>query len=68
MKKYNIIITCILLFALAVSSCTDGFEDLNKDPHAFDKLDPGVQLATAIVDLSGNREEVWRYDLGIASP
>lgn len=68
MKVKYIIQTGIILLALAITACTDGFEDLNKNPHAFDELDPGVQLATVMLDLSGNREEVWRYDLGIASP
>ena len=56
------------MLAFAVGACTEGFEDLNKNPHAFNDLDPGVQMATIQLDLSGNREEVWRYDLGIASP
>lgn len=68
MKAHYIIKFSALLLIFAIHSCTDGFSDMNTDPHASDDLDPGVQLATVMLDLSGNREEVWRYDLGIASP
>lgn len=68
MKTIRIVKLGLLLIIFAISSCTDGFEEFNKNPHAFNDLDPGVQMATILLDLSGNREEVWRYDLGIASP
>lgn len=58
----------IALLILMISGCTDNFSSLNTNPHASPTLAPGVQMATVMLDLSGNREEVWRYDLGIASP
>ncbi len=53
---------------LAQMSCTDHFEDLNKNPAGFASIDPGVQLTKIMADLSGQREDVWRYDLAISSP
>lgn len=61
--KYLYLITALLLLG-----CTEHFEDLNKDPAGFANIEPGIQLAKVQVDLSGQREEVWRYDLGICSP
>lgn len=65
--KINIIVLFAFLL-LSLGSCTDGFEELNTNPHAFNYVDPGAQLTKIQMDLSGNREEVWRYDLGICSP
>lgn len=57
-----------IIALLAQSACTDHFEELNKNPAGFATIDPGVQFTKIMADLSGRREEVWRYDLAIASP
>lgn len=64
-KKHHLFIWVALL---AYYGCTDNFSHLNTNPHASPDLAPGVQFANVLLDLSGNREDVWRYDLGIASP
>ncbi len=68
MKVHYLFTLSVLILIFAVQSCTDGFQDMNTNPHASPDLDPGVQIATVMLDLSGSREELWRYDLGIASP
>jgi hypothetical protein len=68
MKKFSIKLLWTAILAFTMIACTEGFEEFNKNPHALNDLDPGVQLTTVLLDLSGNREEVWRYDLGITSP
>ncbi|MDN5200725.1 SusD/RagB family nutrient-binding outer membrane lipoprotein [Fulvivirgaceae bacterium BMA10] len=67
MKISKYILLTFLCGFIAVG-CTDDFEEINSDPHAYNDLDPGIQLAKVQLDLSGKREEVWRYDLGICSP
>ncbi len=62
----NLLIVSLLL--LVLGACTDNFEDINTNPQAFNSIDPGVQLTKIQLDLSGNREEIWRYELGICSP
>ncbi|MDJ1482652.1 SusD/RagB family nutrient-binding outer membrane lipoprotein [Cytophagaceae bacterium YF14B1] len=60
---------CALLVPVFfLAACTDHFEDLNKNPAGFPTISPGVQLTKIQADLSGNREDVWRYDLAISSP
>ncbi|WP_422360025.1 SusD/RagB family nutrient-binding outer membrane lipoprotein [Reichenbachiella sp.] len=56
-----------LLFAVISWSCTDDFDEINTDPNAYNEIDPSFQLAKVQLDLSGKREEAWRYDLGITS-
>ncbi len=68
MKTKYLIKISIALLTFIICACTDDFEELNKDPHAVSSLEPGVQLATIQVNLSGNRAEAWHFDLGIASP
>jgi hypothetical protein len=67
-KSSKLYVVSLMVLIFSAYSCTDGFQDLNTDPHASPDLDPGVQISTVMLDLSGNREELWRYDLGIASP
>src|SRR5688572_26902491 len=64
----NIIYTLSILLLICLQSCTDHFEQLNKNPAGFSTIFPGIQLAKVQADLSGLREDVWRYDLAIASP
>jgi hypothetical protein len=49
-------------------NCTEKFENLNKNPAGFSTIAPGVQFTKVVADLSGLREDVWRYDLAISSP
>ncbi|MEE9349119.1 MAG: SusD/RagB family nutrient-binding outer membrane lipoprotein [Flavobacteriaceae bacterium] len=64
--KTIIKIIVIAISLIAFQSCTDHFEELNTNPHAYTDLDPGIQLAKVQLDLSGNRGPIWEYDLGIA--
>jgi hypothetical protein len=65
MKKIFYTLTVLLL---TFQSCTDDFEALNTNPAGFASLSPGIQLAKIQADLSGLREDAWRYDLAISSP
>ena len=56
----------VVFALLIVQGCTDHFENLNTDPHAYTDLDPGIQLAKVQLDISGLRDPIWKYDLGIA--
>jgi hypothetical protein len=41
MKKLNYIIRFIIVFIIVgAASCTDGFDEMNKDPNSFNKADP----------------------------
>ena len=42
MKLHKILIT--LLTAATISSCTNGFEDMNKDPLAVSEISPDLSL------------------------
>ena len=66
MKKIYIMITAVLL--LTFQSCTEDFESINTNPAGFPSINPGIQFTKIQADLSGLREDVWRYDLAIASP
>ena len=65
MKK---IIYSLAALAMVLQGCTEHFEELNKNPAGFSTISPGVQLTKVQADLSGQREDVWRYDLAISSP
>jgi hypothetical protein len=66
MKKiYYLLITVLFV---TVQSCTDHFDELNTNPAGFSTIFPGIQLTKVQADLSGLREDVWRYDLAISSP
>jgi hypothetical protein len=58
----------LIVFILAFQSCTKDLQTLNEDPAGFTQIDAGYQLTTVQAGLSGDREDTWRYDLGIASP
>lgn len=62
--KYIILAGCFL----AVQACTKNFEELNKNKAGYNELDAQYQLTKVQADMSGDREDTWRYDLGIASP
>lgn len=68
MKTINKFKLLAIIVALTWGACTDDFEDINTNPHAFNSVDPGTQITKIQLDLSGNREETWRYELGICSP
>jgi hypothetical protein len=65
MKK---LIYILAILFVGLQSCTEHFEDLNTNPAGFSTINPGIQLAKVQADLSGLREDVWRYDLAICSP
>lgn len=67
MKKL-IIYTLAAGLVLTFQACTKDFDELNKNPAGFDNLDPQFMLAKVQADMSGDREDTWRYDLGICSP
>jgi hypothetical protein len=58
----------LFIAVVALQGCTDDFEKLNTNPAGFPEIFPGIQLAKVQADLSGLREDVWRYDLAITSP
>lgn len=58
----------LIVFILVFQSCTKDLQMLNEDPAGFTDIDPGFQLTKVQAGLSGDREDTWRYDLGIASP
>lgn len=53
---------------MATQACTKNFEEINKNKAGYNELDAQYQLTKVQADMSGDREDVWRYDLGIASP
>ena len=58
MKKYNIYFLSILLFFL--SSCDQGFEDLNKNPNQITKVDVSYVFSRVLVTSSSDNFEAWR--------
>ncbi|WEK34362.1 MAG: SusD/RagB family nutrient-binding outer membrane lipoprotein [Candidatus Pseudobacter hemicellulosilyticus] len=66
MKLFLYILVAGIL--LAGQACTKGFDDLNTNPSGISDLDPSYQLTKIQADMSGDREDTWRYDLGICSP
>ena len=49
MKKLNYIYRiAIVLFILVASSCTEGFEEMNKDPNSFNEAEP-VNIFAGVV-------------------
>ncbi len=58
----------LIALSLMCLSCTKDLTSLNEDPAGFTSLDPAYQLTKIQASLSGDREDAWRYDLGIASP
>ncbi|MEA4935595.1 MAG: SusD/RagB family nutrient-binding outer membrane lipoprotein [Paludibacter sp.] len=71
---YNKTIKNIILAAFTIAlltGCTDGFEDINTNPHEFTKVQPENLMATAVkrsmslmVDL--NRKMYWPYTHQVA--
>lgn len=59
---------CILSTFIGLQSCTKKFETLNTNPVGIEDINPAYQLTKIQTGLSGDREDVWKYDLGIASP
>lgn len=65
MKRIQYIILAGCLFA--IQACTRDFEKINTNKAGYVELDPQYQLTKVQLDLSGDMQNVWRYDLGIAS-
>lgn len=55
-------------FIFAFQACTKDLQQLNENPAGFADLDPSYQLTKVQAGLAGDREDVWRYDLLVASP
>lgn len=55
-------------FALVFQACTKDLQSLNENPAGFAELDPSYQFTKVQAGLAGDREDVWRYDLLVASP
>ncbi len=68
MKNNNKYIVLIIMVLMVLVSCTDDFKEVNTNPDAFNFISPSAQITKIQLDLVGNREEVWRYELGICSP
>ncbi len=58
----------LIAIVLAFQSCTKDFQSLNDNPSGFADLDPSYQFTKVQAGLAGDREDVWRYDLLVASP
>ena len=60
----------ISLFVLIVllHGCTKDLTSLNENPAGYSELDPAYQFTAVQAGMSGDREDVWRYDLLLASP
>ena len=50
MKLHKILIT--LLSAITISSCTSGFEEMNKDPMAVNEISPSLSLPKCNIMVS----------------
>lgn len=55
-------------FLLLLTACTKDLQSLNENPAGYPDLDPSYQFTTVQTAMSGDREDVWRYDLLITSP
>lgn len=58
----------LIAFVFAFQSCTKDLQSLNNNPAGFAELDPSYQFTKVQAGLAGDREDVWRYDLLVASP
>jgi hypothetical protein len=59
MKK---ILVLIVAFAI-VSSCTEGFEELNVDPNSATQIDPEIKFTFSLLSTAGDRYENWRANI-----
>uniref|UniRef100_UPI0006E26556 SusD/RagB family nutrient-binding outer membrane lipoprotein n=1 Tax=Hymenobacter sp. AT01-02 TaxID=1571877 RepID=UPI0006E26556 len=64
MKKY----LALLLLGLggSLSSCTDGFEELNTDPNRIERISPGTLLNPTVYELAAfntSRAEAFTFDI-----
>lgn len=66
MKRYKYILLAGCIAGIA--ACTRDFDEINTNKTGYAELDPEYMLPKIQVDMSGDREDAWRYDLGIASP
>ena len=53
----------ILLFALVLGACDDGFEELNVDPTKPTQVDVRNKMTAVQLFTSGERYENWRANL-----
>ncbi|MFS4466734.1 SusD/RagB family nutrient-binding outer membrane lipoprotein [Maribacter sp. 2210JD10-5] len=60
MKRFSILFT---IFFVMVTSCDDGFEDINENPNASTSLAPQPKLVNTLLRTSGDRFENWRGNL-----
>lgn len=58
----------LLVLAVLLHGCTKDLTSLNENPAGYNELDPAYQFTTVQTGMSGDREDVWRYDLLLASP
>ena len=64
MKKYlNILGVSLMLLVLPLSSCDNGFDELNTNPNVINEIDYNTMLTHAILETSGGRYENWRAAL-----
>lgn len=52
MKKIKILVAACLI--LSFSSCTDNFEEINKNPNLIDQISPGTLLNEVIYNMASN--------------
>jgi hypothetical protein len=50
----------LLMLTLVVTSCDEGFEELNVNPTQANSIDPGFQFTYVLLQTSGERYENWR--------
>lgn len=64
MKNYlNILGVVSLLLVLPMSSCDNGFDELNTNPNVINEINYNTLLTHAMLETSGGRYENWRAAL-----
>ncbi|MBI9061010.1 MAG: SusD/RagB family nutrient-binding outer membrane lipoprotein [Marinilabiliaceae bacterium] len=66
MKKLNILLFIATLGVF--TSCTDDFENINKNPNKIESLDPGYQFGNVQLNYAGGGAEEWRGNLIMSGP
>lgn len=61
MKQFlNILGVTMMLLVLPLSSCDNGFDELNTNPNVINEIDYNTLLTQAMLQTSGGRYENWR--------
>ncbi|NML21602.1 SusD/RagB family nutrient-binding outer membrane lipoprotein [Pseudoflavitalea sp. G-6-1-2] len=65
MKRFNYILLAGCMVGAA--ACTKDFDKINTNKSGYSEMEPEFMITKIQTDMSGDREDTWRYDLGIAS-